>query len=150
MILSVDMDGTLTNETPECIFFESKEETEKACMRCTLKPGVEVLRERNLHPLIITGREEYLRGVTTEFLNAMDIPFSGLVMYPDIKRPTGFRWREYLGFKLKAHIENHVTAALEDNKVVVKVLNSKGITARLVGGNFRTAFDSLREDCPWL
>jgi hypothetical protein len=150
MRLSVDLDGTLTNETPDLVFFKSKEETEEACMRCTLKPGVEVLRERNVSPVIITGREEYLREVTTKFLKAMNVPFSDLIMFPERKSPNGFKWREYLGYKLKAHVDNNITAALEDNAIVVKVLNSKGIITRQVGGSFRSAFDSLREDCPWL
>ena len=137
-IFAIDIDNTLTNEQfgIPC----SEIETKKRIENKTLKPGVEIIRNKDFNIILVTGREEKYREVTVKWLHKNDIPFNRLIMVPDDYYPVEFYYDSYLKFKLNAYIENHVHFVLDDSNNVINLSRMYGFGAEKVNDTFDEAF----------
>lgn len=144
MNISIDLDGTLSNESVGQAFGDgmiSSSELEKILLSFTPKKGIEVLNEFKINPIIITGRPERLRNATIEWLGQNDIEYSRLIMYPDNLYPAGFEINKYVDTKLIYHKINNIELAFDDTKLVVDILNQNGIKTFLIEDDFRKVFE---------
>jgi uncharacterized HAD superfamily protein len=144
-IFAIDIDQTITNESVFTIntTHSSQEVLDKSIMECTVKPGVDILRNKDLNIILITGRAERCRKTTIEWLHKNDILYNQLVMVPDGYYDPDFSQDLYEAFKLKACIENKVHFVFDDNQNVLKFLKHYGFSVQKVNRRFDTAFKKL-------
>lgn len=148
MSIALDLDGTITKEDVGALpqdWFDDHEYINRFLKKCTLKPGIEVLEEYEIVPIIITGRIESRRQLTIDWLNKHDIKFKALIMCPDnyyledgqIK----FTWEKYAQLKLMQHRNHDITMAFDDKLCAVETLNQHGILSFLVKDDLREAVE---------
>jgi uncharacterized HAD superfamily protein len=152
MNFASDLDGTLTNESigdyidnkdikdPEVI-----KGAKQMASRFTPKKGVDVLSKKKLSPVIITGREEYLRHVTEIWLYTHNIPFKELIMVPLGYYGKAFDWNKYVNFKIVEHKKRRIDFALEDKQAIVTILNGVGIPTFRVTDDFEKTLNTAME-----
>lgn len=145
--IGVDVDGTLTEERlGEEIMFLTPRQIEKRYMECTLKKGVEILLNKSLKGLFaITGRREMYKEVTIDWFDMYGIPYRELVTVPNNFYPNGiFDLKKYIHFKIDAHKQRGIKYAFDDSIYVVDALNQNEINAFKVDGDFREAFEKMK------
>lgn len=144
-IFAIDIDQTITNESIFTVntSHSSKEVLDKAIKECTVKPGVDILKFKDLNIILVTGRLEKCREATIEWLHKNDIPFNQLIMVPDDYYNPDFSQDLYEAFKLKVCLENKVHFVFDDNQNVLKHLKRYGFSVQKVNRRFDTAFKKL-------
>ncbi len=144
-IFAIDIDQTITNESVFTVntSHSVQEDLDKSIRKCTIKPGVDILKGKDLNIILITGRVERCRYETTKWLLKNDIPFNKLIMVPNDYYNPDFSQELYEAFKLKACIENKVHFVLDDNQNVLKHLKKYGFSVQKVNRRFDTAFKKL-------
>lgn len=146
MLVATDFDGTLTNECISSIINivgrESRQTVANASLRFSPKKGIGILNELNIKPIIITGREEYMRPQSEQWLRMHNVPYKELVMAPtgffDFK--DNFDWEKYKRFKILEHKKRPIDFALEDLPFMVTLLKSVSIPTYLVTTDFAKSF----------
>ena len=146
MIFASDLDGTLTNQNIGDYMktnpVRDKERIKKIALGFTPKKGIDILSKMKLSPVIITGRAEFMRGVTEQWLRMYNIPFRELVMMPD----GVFDWNKYINYKIIEHKKRPVKFALEDKQSVATILKGVGIPTFLVTDDFeKTLLKAIEE-----
>ncbi len=137
----LDLDGTLSNESfGDLADISHPDEIKVEVSKFTPKKGVDILKNAGIKPIIITGRQEYLRDVTTVWLHSYGIPVKKLVMAPDRSYGDEFSWEKYLNYKVKAHEQYDVRFSIDNNAGLITVLKKHGIAAYLVGDDFEQTF----------
>jgi len=146
MDIIVDYDGTLTNESfgdileKEEISVNDHTKIKDFVSKFTPKKGVDILERLEVEPVIITGRQEALRDVSTVWLHANGVPFKEMIMMPNGSYGDTFDWNTYVEYKIAAHRQYDVQFSLDDNESLVTILNKVGIRAFLVEDDFAEAF----------
>lgn len=140
----IDIDKTLTTGNPFSIS-ESEDVIKKTILNSTPKPGLEVIKNKDLHIYLITGRQEKYRKVTIQWLHNHEIPFVDLIMAKNNLYKGFFNEETYLKFKLDAYLKYHIHFALDDDIKVIDLLNTYNIKAVQVNGNLKESFDKLLE-----
>lgn len=144
-VFAIDIDETITNESvfKNKDLFSTQEVLDKSIKECTIKPGADILKDKDLNIILITGRPEKCREATIKWLRENDIPFNQLIMVPDGYYNPKFSQELYEAFKLKACIENKVHFVFDDNQNVLKFLKKYGFSVQKVNRRFDTAFKKL-------
>ncbi len=136
----IDFDETITNEgIGELVDkYGMTEEVKKMSLTFTPKKGIEMIRQLGLKPIIITGRQEYFRDVTEQWLHEHYIPYSKLIMLPSgyYGKPGEFDWNKYVNFKIKEIEKIKPLFVLDDVAYVTSALNKRGIPSYLVKNDF--------------
>ncbi len=142
----IDFDGTLANESfgdivrKDGIPASDHTRIKDIVSKFTPKKGVDILKELRIEPIIITGRQEALRDVSTVWLHSNGIPFQEMVMMPNNSYGDTFDWNTYVEYKIAAHRQYDVRFSLDDNKSLVTILNKVGIPTYLVEDDFAETF----------
>lgn len=152
MIIAMDLDGTLTNEDvgslPQATY-NDKDYINLFLENCTPANGIEVLDDYGIVPLIITGRDNSRRELTTQWLNNHGIKFKALIMAPhNYYLENGqieFTWEKYSQLKLNQHRNHDIDMAFDDKLCAVKILNEHGILTFLVQNNLRSVVENAME-----
>jgi len=144
MNIAIDLDGTLTKEDVGSLppnMFDDRDYIDLFLENCTPATGIEVLNEYGIIPLIITGRDEARRELTTAWLNKYNIRFKSLIMAPHNyyleNGQVNFTWEKYSQLKLNQHRQHDISMAFDDKLCSVEILNQHGILTFLVQNNLR-------------
>ena len=140
----VDFDGTLSNTKHRehfvlarpkkwQAFFEAadKDPLHEWCRTLILN-----YKKEGFDIIILTGRPEWMRSLSIEWLNKFQIPFDKLLMRADEDRRDDpvIKWEIFQKSILPEH---SVSFVLEDRDRVVKMWREKGITClQCADGNF--------------
>jgi len=149
MNIAIDLDGTLTKEDVGSLphnMFDDRDYIDLFLENCTPANGIEVLNEYGIIPLIITGRDEARRELTTAWLNKYNIRFKLLIMAPHNyyleNGQVKFTWEKYSQLKLNQHRNHDICMAFDDKLCAVEVLNRHGILTFLVQNNLREIIEN--------
>jgi len=142
---AIDIDKTLTNES---IFMTETLNSNQNILnniieKSTVKPGVDILKNKDLDIILVTGRQEKCREATLKWLYKNNIPFNQLFMVPNGYYGKLFDQKLYEQFKLNICIENKIHFVLEDDLNVLKYLKRYGFSVQKVNHRFDTAFKKL-------
>ncbi len=140
----IDIDGTLTNESPFSVS-DSEDKLREIILKSSPKKNLNIIKNRDLQIYLITGRQEKYRNVTIKWLQEHEIYFDELIMIPNGSYNGGFNEKIYLDFKLNSYLKHRIHFALDDDPKVVKLLNIYNIKAVQVNGDLREAFNKLLE-----
>jgi len=142
----IDFDETLTNESfakslrKEGMDINDHDKVKDVVSKFTPKKGVEILKLNEIDPVIVTGRQEALRDVSTIWLYTHDIPFKELIMIPNGYYGKEFDWDKYVKYKIWAHKRYDVRFSIDDNEKLVTILKDRGVPIFLVGDDFAKTF----------
>jgi len=149
MNIAIDLDGTLTKEDVGSLplnMFDDRDYIDLFLENCTPANGIEVLNEYGIIPLIITGRDEKRRELTTAWLNKHNIRFKSLIMAPHNyyleNGQVNFTWEKYSQLKLNQHRQHDISMAFDDKLCSVEILNQHGILSFLVQNNLREIIEN--------